>query len=90
MGFFNLGCQCVEISVLHFHLLVFNLISCENLREFTNPSHNYFPPFGLGVCGVGRSHRHSLSVMGGVLTVALHFFRDPETFPGKQAPQLAV
>ena len=39
---------------------------------------------------MGRSHRHSLSVMGGVLTVALHFFRDPETFPGKQAPQLAV
>ena len=45
MGFFNLGCQCVEISVLNFHLLVFNLISCENLREFTNPSHNYFPLF---------------------------------------------
>ena len=45
---------------------------------------------GLGVCGVGRSHRHSLSVVGGVLTVALHFFRDPEKFHGKQAPQLSV
>lgn len=45
---------------------------------------------GLGLCGVGRSHRHSLSVVGGVLGAALHFFRDPEKFPEKQAPQLAV
>lgn len=42
------------------------------------------------MCGVGRSHRHSLSVVGGVLAAALHFFSDPEKFPGKQAPQLAV